>query len=167
MLMPRFFETSSTLAYGLKVNVQPIRQDKPSLPVNDCLQRKSIPVGHQEIPRPDSSEASVADEEHTHQSVSPRLVSLCFLDGLQSSPRPRDDHGIADTSKCLGQTSASCWSTGKSKHLQYWEHLAFFFPVDQAMVVLHRDERGQVVGDGVRFAWRHSLASPCDPSRTG
>lgn len=38
---------------------------------------------------------------------------------------------------------------GENVNLQGGHHLAFFFAVDEIVVVLHRDERGEFVGDGV------------------
>ena len=37
----------------------------------------------------------------------------------------------------------------QSPHLQRREHLTLFLAIDQAVVVLHGDERREVVGDGV------------------
>lgn len=37
----------------------------------------------------------------------------------------------------------------RNMHLAGGEHLALFFTVDEAVVVLHRDERREFVGDGI------------------
>lgn len=39
-----------------------------------------------------------------------------------------------------------------AKVFEHRHHLAFFFPIDSIVVVLHRDERGQVMFNGI--AWK-------------
>ena len=36
-------------------------------------------------------------------------------------------------------------------YLQGWEHFAFFFTIDQAIMILHRNERGQFVLNGIVY----------------
>ena len=74
-------------------------------------------------------------------------------------PRPSDDHGIADTPKCCkpnrrfrgggGIRFGGGKAAESGAYVQRREHLPLLFAVDQAVVVLHGDERRQVVRDRV------------------
>ena len=65
------------------------------------------------------------------------------------SPRPRGDHGIDPTPKsCTARLGGSNPAT-ITIHLQGREHLALLFSVDEAVLVLHRDERCEGIVDGI------------------
>lgn len=78
--------------------------------------------------------------------------------GRVRRPRPRGDQGILPTPKSY-QEKALVYVKPKyisKTHLESREHLTLLFAVDQAMVVLHGDERRQLVVD--RVVYKHLSA---------
>jgi hypothetical protein len=75
------------------------------------------------------------------------------------NPRQRGDHGMAPTPKsctsagpgiiALGTEKPKRAVEGGTAHLERGEHLPLFLPVCGVMEVLHGDERGELVIDGV------------------
>ena len=65
--------------------------------------------------------------------------------------------GAGDSSRTLSNLNqAFIESEGTRTNLEKWKHLTLFFSVQQIVVVLHGDERGEVVGDGVTYRRRQS-----------
>ena len=69
-----------------------------------------------------------------------------------SIPRPRGDQGIDPTPNILeiSERQVDMWFQSKD-HLERREHLALFLSVQQAVVVLHGDERRKVVQDRIVY----------------
>ena len=88
-----------------------------------------------------------------YQSVSPRLVASYSFHGRHNKPRPSGDHGIADTPKYCNITQNACLNEDGGKeatnYLQCRNHFSLFLSVDETVMVLHRDERCEIVGDSV------------------
>ena len=105
----------------------------------------------------------------THGSSWLRLVWASVPNGRQSTPRARGDHGMAPTPNSYSHTPVSS-SNGMYEdggdHLQSGEHLTLLLAVHEVVVVLHRDERRELVVDRVVCPMSTSIlfisCSPCD-----
>ena len=89
----------------------------------------------------------------SYKSVFPRVV--LSERGRVRRPRPRGDHGMEPTPNAFMNSSVNRvgkYRTQRGKTcLQGWEHFALFFTIDQAIMILHRDERGQFVLNGIVY----------------
>lgn len=84
----------------------------------------------------------------TAKSVPVRIVTS--VKGLQRIPRATGDQGIEPTLNHYGtMIRASVSRAYAETYLEGWEHLAFFFSVDEVVVILHWYERCEFVVDGV------------------
>jgi len=72
----------------------------------------------------------------TAKSVPVRIVTS--VKGLQRIPRATGDQGIEPTLNHYGtMIRASVSRAYAETYLEGWEHLAFFFSVDEVVVILH------------------------------
>lgn len=84
----------------------------------------------------------------TAKSVPVRFVTS--VKGLQRSPRATGDQGIEPTLNHYGtMIRAGVNGAHAETYIEGWEHLAFFFTVDEVVVILHWYERCEFVVDGV------------------
>lgn len=86
-------------------------------------------------------------QPNTHRSVLPRVVSPAR--GRVSSPRASGDQGMEPTPKCLLKASGRPEIIKIQINLEGRKHLPFLLAVEKVVVVLHRDERRELVIDGV------------------
>ena len=85
----------------------------------------------------------------TYGSVLDRVV-FCTAWGRVRRPRARGDQGIAPTPKSyIRWISILCDFEQREPYLQRREHLSLFLTVDEVVVVLHGNERGQLVIDSI------------------
>ena len=121
MLIALLFAISSTLGEhkSAKLSIY-TKGSRP--PIDDSFKRGIVPVIRQESVIAIGARLRYTGYMRTHLSLSLRLLSLEFFHGLQSSPRPSDDHGIADTPKCCkpkpllqGRRGDSLWRWKSSR----------------------------------------------------
>ena len=82
----------------------------------------------------------------------PRVVSSPT--GRVSNPRPSGDQGIDPTPNICGLWVGTQGERARGKRiadLERGEHLTLLLAVEETVVVLHRDERGEAKGDRVVY----------------
>ena len=82
------------------------------------------------------------------ESLPARFVTS--VKGLQRSPRAMGDQGIEPTLNHYGTIiRAGANGAHVETYIESWEHLTFFFTIDEVVVILHWYERCEFVVDGV------------------
>ena len=84
-----------------------------------------------------------------NRSVLPRVVSPAR--GRASSPRASGDQGMEPTPRCFLKASGWAGTIKIQVNLEGGKHLPFLLAVEKVVVVLHRDERCELVIDGVVY----------------
>lgn len=156
MLTPYPFAIVSTLSTCGQSNTYPLERAKVNLPVNELFVRVvfTIVIAHAEIMN-DITRTVPLDVQCNYRSDSARFVVTPT--GRARNPRARGDHEIEPTPKCCKNfghiEELNHWN---GTYFQCWEHFSLILTIHKVIVILHRDERGQVVVD--RIIWKILLA---------